>query len=235
VSIVDWATFRPAHHPPVASQPRAGQIRRRLQRLSQRLGARQPAILGDDMGGHEGIARAGHPPHHHRRRRAAQDLSVAPVRAKPPAIGDQNPPRAPRQQRFGRGLGPREAGLAQKPRLLEIDVERGPRMVEQRHQPLGLARRGRRDAQIGAGEQRALRDLGQQRLGQIAVQRHRPLPGRLGTAQSPVGQRRQDLCPRGLQRMGVGDRRHQPGAALDRHVAIGRQIGRAIGEIGRHP
>ena len=108
-------------------------------------------------------------------------------------------------------------------------------MREQRPQPFRLAGRGGRHPQVGRREQRALRDLGQEPRRQVAVQRHRPGPGRGRAAEPPVGQRPQDAIAGGLQRMGVGNGGDQAVRTLDCHVAVGRQIIGAIDVVGDQP
>lgn len=99
--------------------------------------------------------------------------------------------------------------------------------MQEGQQALGLAGRGRRDAQVGGGKGRVVGNLRQQGRGQVAVESDGSGMGIGGASQCPVVQRRENPVSGGFERMGVGDGRHQPARAFDGHVLIGRQLGRA--------
>jgi hypothetical protein len=102
-------------------------------------------------------------------------------------------------------------------------------MLQQGQEPPRLAGTGGGHAQIGPRKKRRARDLGQEPLGQVAVQSDEPGVGGLGRPQRAIRQGGpQDLVARRLQRMGVRDGRDQPVCPLDRHVDIGWQIVGAV-------
>ena len=107
-------------------------------------------------------------------------------------------------------------------------------MRQQGQQAFGLAGAGGGDAQIGPVKGGCAGDAAQQVRRQVAIQRDGPAPGRIGTPQPPVDQRRQDRIVARFQRMRIGDRGNQPVRILDRHVTIRRQVGQ-MGEIGIDP
>ena len=124
----------------------------------------------------------------------------------------------------------RSGALDQQIGLFEIDIERDIGLGQQRAQPLCLAGARGGHPQIGLGKQRRPGDPGQQPFGQIAVQRHRPLPWGGFAGQLAIRQGPKDLGIRRLQRMGIGNRRNQTVRTFDCHIAVGRQILRAIGK-----
>lgn len=186
------------------------------------------AALGHPVGGHEGIAGAGDPGFQHRRRRLADHAIGGAAGRGPRSIGDQYAMRTAPDQSGGRRGRIVEAVLAQDPGFLQVEVERGACAPEQRQQALGLAGTGWSDSQIGPRKQRRMRDLCQQRLGQVSIQRHRPGPGTVDAAQAAVAHRPQDLLARSFQRIGVSHRRDQPVGGLDGEVAVRRQILRTV-------
>lgn len=207
-----------------------------MQGSGQGLWAGVAALVGDDMGGHEGIACAGDPCDHDGRRGIGDHASaLGAFSAGAAAIGDKNAGSPTRQQGRGGIGGAVKTGFAEQSGLFQIYVKRGARMREQGQQAFGLAGAGRGHPQIGAGKQRRGGNFRQQRHGQIAVKGNQTLPRRIGAAQTTVGHGAQDLVARSLQRMRVGNRGDQAVCAFDRHITVGRQVFRAIEVVGDQP
>ena len=162
-------------------------------------------------------------------RRPAGPASAA---VRPPSVTSTRA--APRVQSALRGLGRGgEAGLATEARLFEVDVERGAGVGERAAAAVRPCRgwpgprAGRRAAKSGR-----VRDLGQKRLGQVAVERDGPAKGVSGDAEPPVGEGPQDACRPRLRANGRR-RRRRSGRSPPRSPGSGRWAGRAGGRRGR--
>ena len=158
-----------------------------------------PATLGNDMGGHECVTGTRHTRHH--------DLSWAcsgcasagvSERRRCTARGDHDALRTAINQSPGGSLRAIEICMAQQPGLFEIHIEGRMRVVQQWLQAFHLSRRSWRDPQISGGKQGALRDAGQQILGQVPVQRDRARVGCVLGPQTPISERSENFVARSL-------------------------------------
>jgi hypothetical protein len=192
-----------------------------------------PARLGGDMRGHEGIARPGDARRPSRAGGRAWAGRPRGASAAAAAVGDQRPRAPARDQRRG-GLGASAnsvPGTAARPP--PVDIKRGARMPEQgrRRSALpGLAGARRRSAAANRGEAAISASSASVRLPSSAIR--------------PVGR---GAVPAAHPRTGAGSRRPRPPAngrrqwrrsgrsPLDRHVAVGRQIVRAVDQPGLQP
>ena len=202
-----------------------------LKGLMQGGGAVVPAILCGDVGGHEAVACTCDPRHLDRRGLILQNAARRSIGAGVRAVGHQHAVCPAIQQGLCGACGRGKRGLAQGACFLQIEIECGARVAEQRGQTVRLGGGGGGDAQVGAGEKGGARDLRQQGLCQVAIERGGAGPRFLRRAKAAICERAQDFVAGFFEGSGVGDGGDQAICGFDGHVAVGG-LGGAV-DVGR--
>lgn len=179
-------------------------------------------MFGREMGGEEGIARAGRPATGNGGRTGLQKAAPgAAVGGGQGAVGHEDARHAPREQRLGGGERGGKVRAADRGGLGAVEMQHCARMRQKRGQPRGLGRARRREAQIRAGEEPGGGKPAQDRRGQVAVDHRRAGEGQGLRGEASIAQRFQHRLARLLERAGIGHGAHQRPFGLEREIEIG--------------